>query len=472
MVTIILPIIILIIMTVFFILFLLISKRQETTLKTIDKNGKIKRETTPEEKTKKNSEEKNTIKKEDVFRFMEFDKILNNMIVQNGGSRFTMAIKCKGINYDLMSEVEQLSVEEGFITFLNTLKYPIQLYVQAQNVDLKKVIEKYKENIIPYQEKFDEINKEYAKIASSFDVDEKRLNRITKERDSITNVYEYANDMINYVEHMSGNKNLLQRNFYILVSYSTSEIAAVDKFNKDEIVEMCFTELNTRCNSIISALASCSVSGTTLDSNELADLLYSAFNRDDKGLISVREALDSGIFRLYSTSEDAIYKKTKALDEYLDNEAKIKALESMKYVIENDQIPTPASEVLSEVEEISKRATNIIKHDDEYDVDFKNKVSKKILDDFRNDKKELLDIDRQQKEAYRKEAEKELENLEELKKLEEPEGVKLIKKSKKYAEEQTLEKDNVPELYEVDKKSDKIDNNDLSDKSEEDESII
>ena len=403
---------------------------------------------------------------------MEFDKILNNMIVQNGGSRFTMAIKCKGINYDLMSEVEQLSVEEGFITFLNTLKYPIQLYVQAQNVDLKKVIEKYKENIIPYQEKFDEINKEYAKIASSFDVDEKRLNRITKERDSITNVYEYANDMINYVEHMSGNKNLLQRNFYILVSYSTSEIAAVDKFNKDEIVEMCFTELNTRCNSIISALASCSVSGTTLDSNELADLLYSAFNRDDKGLISVREALDSGIFRLYSTSEDAIYKKTKALDEYLDNEAKIKALESMKYVIENDQIPTPASEVLSEVEEISKRATNIIKHDDEYDVDFKNKVSKKILDDFRNDKKELLDIDRQQKEDYRKEAEKELENLEELKKLEEPEGVKLIKKSKKYAEEQTLEKDNVPELYEVDKKSDKIDNNDLSDKSEEDESII
>ena len=235
---------------------------------------------------------------------------------------------------------------------------------------------------------------------------------------------------------------------------------------------MCFTELNTRCNSIISALASCSVSGTTLDSNELADLLYSAFNRDDKGLISVREALDSGIFRLYSTSEDAIYKKTKALDEYLDNEAKIKALESMKYVIENDQIPTTASEVLSEVEEISKRATNIIKHNDEYDVDFKNKVSKKILDDFRNDKKELLDIDRQQKEAYRKEAEKELENLEELKKLEEPEGVKLIKKSKKYAEEQTLEKDNVPELYEVDKKSDKIDNNDSSDKSEEDDSII
>ena len=416
-------------MTVFFILFLLISKRQETTLKTIDKNGKIKRETTPEEKTKKNSEEKNTIKKEDVFRFMEFDKILNNMIVQNGGSRFTMAIKCKGINYDLMSEVEQLSVEEGFITFLNTLKYPIQLYVQAQNVDLKKVIEKYKENIIPYQEKFDEINKEYAKIASSFDVDEKRLNRITKERDSITNVYEYANDMINYVEHMSGNKNLLQRNFYVLVSYSTAEITAADKFDKDELIEMCFTELNTRCTSIISALASCSVSGKILDSNELADLLYSAYNRDDKGLMGVQEALESGIFRLYSTSEDAIYKKTVALDEYLKNEAKIKALESMRAVIEQGEIETPASQAIDEQEEISKRATNMIKSED-YDQDFKNKVNKKILDDFRGTKRELLEIDKQQKKEIIEENNKDMETIEELKSKEKPKGIQLIEKSK------------------------------------------
>ena len=62
------------------------------------------------------------LKREDVFKFMEFDKIIDNMIVQNKGQRYTMAIKCKGINYDLMSDVEQLSVEQGFITFLNTLK--------------------------------------------------------------------------------------------------------------------------------------------------------------------------------------------------------------------------------------------------------------------------------------------------------------------------------------------------------------
>ena len=68
------------------------------------------------------------------------------MIIQKKG-KFLMVIECQGINYDLMSDVEQLAVEEGFITFLNTLTSPIQLYVQAQNLDLKGTIKVYKEHV-------------------------------------------------------------------------------------------------------------------------------------------------------------------------------------------------------------------------------------------------------------------------------------------------------------------------------------
>ena len=471
MITIVLPIIFLIIMLIFLILFLFLGKRQETTLKTMDRNGKIREEKKDNNSynLKQSNEKKNVMRREDVFKFMEFDKILNNMIVQNGGSRFTMAVKCKGINYDLMSEVEQLSVEEGFITFLNTLKYPIQLYVQAQNIDLKGVIEKYKENIEKKKKKYDDVNRKYSKLASAFDVDERKLENLAKERDSITNVYEYANDMINYVERMSGNKNLLQRNFYVLVSYSTAEIAAVDKFNKDEIVEMCFTELNTRCQAIISALSSCSVSGKILDSNELADLLYSAYNRDDKGLINVREALDSGIFRLYSTSEDAIYKKTLALDEYLKNEAKIRALEAIKSVIENNNITTPASEAIDREEEISKRATNMIKNED-YDLEFKNNVNKKILNDFRNTKKSLLEEDRLQKQEFIEQSKNDMKELENLKKIEKPDGIKLIEKSKEI-DKNSNNVDSIENIYDDDSKE--IENlNSENKESDEDQPII
>lgn len=432
----IIPIIFMIILLLFFILFLFITKRQDTTLKTIDKDGKIKDDNQNKKEVKKSTitEDKKVktegYKKEDVFKFMEFDRILDNMIVQNGGSRFTMAIRCKGINYDLMSEVEQLSVEEGFITFLNTLKFPIQLYVQAQNVDLKGNVTKYRENISDLTSDYNQITEEYNKLASSFDADEKELERLTKERDRITNVYEYANDIIRYVEKMSNNKNLLQRKFFILLSYNTSEINAVDKFNKDEVIEMCSTELMTRCKGIISALASCSVSGEILDSNELADLLYSAYNRDDKSLMSVKEAIENGMLRLYSTSEDAFAKEEEKLDEYLRNQAQLRAYKAIKYAKEHDEIETSASQLLSQEEEISRRATSYVKNSD-YSQEEKDKATKKILNDYREEKKELTEIHDIQKQAILKEMDKDIEKIDEIEKKEPPRGVQLIEKSKK-----------------------------------------
>lgn len=163
---------------------------------------------------------------------MEFDKILDDMIVQDKENRFTMAIKCKGINYDLMSEVEQLAVEEGFITFLNTIRFPIQLYVQAQNIDLKNSVKIYNDRLTTVREQFDHINTEYNHVLNSLDSTDEEIKNIERERTSIQNVLEYATDIVRYVERLSINKSLLQRNFYILVSYHSSEITSVNNFKK------------------------------------------------------------------------------------------------------------------------------------------------------------------------------------------------------------------------------------------------
>ena len=229
---------------------------------------------------------------------------------------------------------------------------------------------------------------------------------------------------------MSNNKNLLQRKFFILLSYNTSEINAVDKFNKDEVIEMCSTELMTRCKGIISALASCSVSGEILDSNELADLLYSAYNRDDKSLMSVKEAIENGMLRLYSTSEDAFAKEEEKLDEYLRNQAQLRAYKAIKYAKEHDEIETSASQLLSQEEEISRRATSYVKNSD-YSQEEKDKATKKILNDYREEKKELTEIHDIQKQAILKEMDKDIEKIDEIEKKEPPRGVQLIEKSKK-----------------------------------------
>lgn len=380
------PLILLAILAVFAVIFFTVTKKQEKATNLLSKDSSKENRNS---KNSKNNEKKEEIRKEDVFKFMEFDRILDSMIVQNNGSRYTMAIKCKGINYDLMSEVEQISVEEGFITFLNTLRYPIQLYVQAQNVDLKSVIQEYKNNISGVKSDFERLDAEYNKVLESFESTTQEIEKVENERNKVLNVYEYASDIINYVERMSTNKSLLQRNFYVLVSYSTSEIAGADKFTKDELLNICYTELLTRAQSIISGLSSCSVEGRVLDSNEVADLLYMAYNRDDKGLLSVKEAIDSGFYRLYSTSEEAFFKRTELLNQQIEQEARIKSLAALKKAIQKGDYSTPKMKELEINERIAKQASDMVKHED-LPEQIKKEAQEDIAKEFKNTKKQLV----------------------------------------------------------------------------------
>lgn len=380
------PLILLAILAVFAVIFFTVTKKQEKAANLLSKDSSKENRNS---KNSKNNEKKEEIRKEDVFKFMEFDRILDSMIVQNNGSRYTMAIKCKGINYDLMSEVEQISVEEGFITFLNTLRYPIQLYVQAQNVDLKSVIQEYKNNISGVKSDFERLDAEYNKVLESFESTTQEIEKVENERNKVLNVYEYASDIINYVERMSTNKSLLQRNFYVLVSYSTSEIAGADKFTKDELLNICYTELLTRAQAIISGLSSCSVEGRVLDSNEVADLLYMAYNRDDKGLLSVKEAIDSGFYRLYSTSEEAFFKRTELLNQQIEQEARIKSLAALKKAIQKGEYSTPKMKELEINERIAKQASDMVKHED-LPEQIKKEAQEDIAKEFKNTKKQLV----------------------------------------------------------------------------------
>lgn len=260
--------------------------------------------------------------KEDVQKFMEFDKIEDDMIIQDKGNRFVMAIKCQGINYDLMSENEMLAVEEGFSNFLNTLKYPIQLYVQARSLNLEESINVYKDRITFLRD-------EYARAESSAGMARRSGNLTMQERQALDFelkkkriLLEYGTDIVNYVEKMSMNRNILQRSYYIVVSYHTSELGMATNFTKEEAHDLAYSELYTRCRSIAGALAPCGVQTSIMNSMELAEMLYVAYNRDESDIYNIRKALDNGFYRLYSTAQDVLEKKQIALD----NEVKERAI--------------------------------------------------------------------------------------------------------------------------------------------------
>lgn len=323
----------------------------------------VKRENVPTHpsngKTVRSKDDKGVARK-DIFNFMEFDKIADNMILQEKGNKFTMVIQCKGINYDLMSEVEQMAIEEGFITFLNTLKYPIQLYVQARAIDLKHSMDIYKSSLNVLHEQYKAADEEYNNLANSLDVNYSKIREAKIEREKKAHILDYAQDITKYVERISLNKNILQRKFYVVLSYHKSEVTATSEFTKDEIYDICHRELATRAQSLISALMSCSVQGKILTSNELAELLYISYNRDDEKLLDIRTALESGFYRLYSTSKDVFEKK----EEMLQKQIEEAALERVKdALIQNMRMQEGLTEdqLIEEFEERADReALNII----------------------------------------------------------------------------------------------------------------
>ena len=258
--------------------------------------------------------------KKSIFNFLQFDKIEDNMIVQDNGQKYLMVIECEGVNYDLMSKVEKTAVEAGFVQFLNTLRYPIQLYVQTRAVNIGESIQNYRAKLAITKKELDNKQMEYNRILKSEDYNEKEAEIVRRELIRIKNLYEYGQDVVNDIQKTSSNKNVLRKHYYIVVPYYTAEIGT-DLLAEEEKRNMIFSELYTRCQSLIRALFSCEMKCRILNSTELVELLYIAYNRDDAETYSVEKALQAGYNELYSTAPDVLDKRMKAIDESIENNA-------------------------------------------------------------------------------------------------------------------------------------------------------
>lgn len=95
---------------------------------------------------------------------------------------------------------------------------------------------------------------------------------------------------------------------------------------------MIFAELYTRAQSIIRTLFACSMKCRILNSYEIADLLYVAYNRDESEIYGIDKALKAGYNELYSTGQDILDKKMVALDQKIEQDALKLAIEKVEEV--------------------------------------------------------------------------------------------------------------------------------------------
>ena len=260
--------------------------------------------------------------KQSIYDFMEFDKIDDNMIVQKKGKKFLMIVECQGINYDLMSNVEKNSVEIGFLEFLNTLRNPIQIYIQTRTVNLETSIGNYRSRIRGFEEKLIALRNQYKD--AQVEGNKEEMDRLNYEILKQQNLCEYAKDVVEKTELMSLNKDVLSKKYYIVVPYIPSDLGS-NNFAQEEIQNIAFSELYTRCQGLIRSLAPTGVEGRILDSSKLLDLLYVAYNRDGSEVYGINKALKAGYDELYSTAQDVLDKKIANLNKEIEDRAIEKA---------------------------------------------------------------------------------------------------------------------------------------------------
>ncbi len=198
---------------------------------------------------------------------LQIAEIRDGIVIMNDGS-FRSVIMAKSINFDLMSPQEQEAVEYSYQGFLNSLYFPVQIFVRSQKVDLQ-----------PYLERLDKIRSEHDNMLLAL----------------------LMEDYINYMAQLSQQTNIMDKKFYIIIPYFphvdvqkaitqsknffTGLVGLFDKKEQHVVInepdlEKAKTELRNRVQAVLSGLLQSSIQGLPLDTQELIELYYDTYNPD------------------------------------------------------------------------------------------------------------------------------------------------------------------------------------------------
>lgn len=197
---------------------------------------------------------------------LEIAAIRDGVVIMADGS-FRSVIMAKSINFDLMSTQEQEAVEYAYQSFLNSLYFDIQITVRSRKIDMR-----------PYLERLGKIRTETSNMLLAM----------------------LMEDYIYFIDDLVEQTNIMSKEFYVVVPYLPviSAGGAVDagksllggiigKDKKqgtikiDEVaLEKAKTELTNRVQAVVSGLIQMGVQSIPLDTQELIELYYNAYNPD------------------------------------------------------------------------------------------------------------------------------------------------------------------------------------------------
>ena len=188
-------------------------------------NNDIKQTTKTEEKNKAKKKSKKQLA--DILQL----KIKGNIICL--GNRYSNVIRLGNIDYNMLSNSEQDSIENILIQTALSIDYPIQFFSTTEYIDTSKVVSLIRQN-----------------------------------KTKNTNIQEYKEYLIKYLERLMENKTISVVKNYAIISYDGLYKNAID-------------ELNRKANSFKGNLLRAKIECETLTEDELYNLIYRELNKND-----------------------------------------------------------------------------------------------------------------------------------------------------------------------------------------------
>lgn len=183
---------------------------------------------------------------ETAQEFLPFSDIGNNML-DLGAHQYRMYVEVSSINYFLRTEEEQKMVNMSFQRFVNSLSYPITIFIQTRIANNEELLENLREDYVRTADRYPAL-REYAE--------------------------ENFEEMMMLYQARGTDR---EKRKYIIVSFDdANQLSELDDEGK---LKYAYEELTHRCRIILDGLAAVGLNAKILSTTEIAELLLSTYHK-------------------------------------------------------------------------------------------------------------------------------------------------------------------------------------------------
>ncbi|MBI5733394.1 MAG: hypothetical protein HY973_00405 [Candidatus Kerfeldbacteria bacterium] len=191
-------------------------------------------------------------------RYLDIAEIRDNAVILKDGT-LRGVLMCSSVNFSLKSDDEQNAIVQGYVSFLNSLEFPLQIVIQSRKL-----------NIDGYLSNLDAIAKQ-------------QTNELLRVQIS---------DYTAYVKELISLGDIMTKRFYVIVPYSPGtdkrrsfwerfvaifSAAQSVRLSRDKFVKY-LDSLDRRASQVEAGLNSMGLAAVRLDTQSLIELYYNSYN--------------------------------------------------------------------------------------------------------------------------------------------------------------------------------------------------